>query len=136
MTWKRQENSIEPERELRPLNLPKGGPGSSETSDEVEVPAQVALNYLKTHSILLLVLGAFLYHQNSVMSARDREFRDAIREREQQLMKLMEADKQRFLDREADLVRQRDELFRLLREETSKNAQIIRVREQRWTRPD
>jgi len=140
MAGKRQGNSPDEGKEVHMLNLPphhgEPPPVLLEMPEENVAPAQAVLSYLKQHAILLLALAAFLYHQNSLLETRDREFREALRDREQQMVKMLETDKQRFLERETDLIRQRDELFRALREETAKNVQIVRVREPRWTRQD
>ncbi len=86
--------------------------------------AKTIIGYLKANIISIIFVIAASYHQQTVFDAQLQEYKAVIRDKDEQVLKLLQEEKRRLVERESELIRQRDEYFRMYREEASKRVPV------------
>lgn len=69
------------------------------------------MNKLKEQSFTILILVGIMYYQNTLFTSQMNEYKQMIKAKEDLILQLTQEERQRLLDREAYLLKQRDEFI-------------------------
>ena len=77
------------------------------------------LEKLKEQSFTIIVLVGVMYYQNHLFTKQMEEYKRMVHEKEDQVTKVIDSERQRLLEREKYLMEQRDKFIDRLEEEAS-----------------
>lgn len=77
--------------------------------------AETFLSKLKEQSFTILMLVGIMYYQNTLFTTQMNEYKGMIKSKEELILKLTEGERQRLLEREEYLMKQRDEFIKELK---------------------
>ena len=76
------------------------------------------IDKLKEQSFTIIILVGVMYYQNSVFTKQMEEYKEVVRQKEVQITKVIDEERNRLLEREKYLIQQRDKFI----EDMQRNA--------------
>ena len=74
------------------------------------------LSKLKEQSFTIILLVGIMWYQNNLFNSQMQEYKEMIKEKENTILKLTEAERDRLLKREQYLIEQRDQFIQDLKD--------------------
>ena len=74
------------------------------------------LSKLKEQSFTIILLVGIMWYQNNLFNSQMKEYKEMIKEKENTILKLTEAERDRLLKREQYLIEQRDQFIQDLKD--------------------
>jgi hypothetical protein len=79
--------------------------------------AESFIEKLKDQSFTIMILVGVMYYQNHIFTQQMAEYKQMVMEKDRQINQVLNAERQRLLDREKYLIEQRDAFIDEMRKE-------------------